>query len=389
MLKTYKYRIYPTEEQKNFLSKSMGCARYIYNKALETKIKTYETERKSLSYFDLQNTILLQEKEEHDWLKEVHSQVLQMSLRNLDNAFKNFFHKTAKFPNFKRKSNNQSIQYPQGIKLNKKDSTIFIPKCGNVLGIIHRDFEGQIKTCTVSKTTTNKYFISILVDNSSIDLLPKQPYSDESTIALDLGIKHFATLSDGSKIENPKFLDKHLERLAILQQRLSMKTKGSKNREKARLKVAKEYEKITNSRHDFLHKLSSKLISENQAIIIEDLNVKDMIERGYKSLHRNISDAAWSTFIGYLDYKAEWYGKTIIRINRFDPSSKMCSGCGTMNNELQLSDREWTCSDCHVIHDRDINAAINIKNFGLLKPRLGRPVEPVEIISKQEALTFT
>lgn len=385
MLKTYKYRIYPTEEQKLFLSKSMGCVRYIYNKALEIKIKHYEKTKKSLSYFDLQNTWLLNEKRDCEWLKEPDSQVLQMSLRNLDNAFKNFFHKTTKFPKFKKKSNRQSIQYPQRIKIDWKSSKVYIPKCGNILVVLHRKFEGKIKTCTVSKTPSNKYFISILVENDK-ELSQKQQYTDETSVGLDLGIKHFLTLSDGVKIENPKYLDKQLEKLAKLQQSLALKQKGSKNREKARIKLAKCYEKITNQRHDFLHKVSFELIRDNQAIIIEDLNVKDMIERGYRTLSRNISDAAWSTFVSYLEYKAEWYGKNILYINRFDPSSKTCSECGWIKQDLSLSDREWACKECSCKHDRDHNAAKNIKKFGLIKPRLGRPVEPVEIISKQEIL---
>jgi len=365
MLKVYKYRIYPTNEQIEHFVQSMGCVRYLYNKALEAKIKHYETTGKSLTCFDLITTMLVEEKKNNEWLKIPYSQCLQMPFRNLDNAFQKFFRKISKFPTFKKKhSGHQSIQYSQNVRIDFKKNILRLPKIGNVKIVIDREFNGKIKTCTVSKTPTNKFFISILVDDGK-ELPIKQPINETTSIGIDLGIKDFAILSNREKISNPKFLGSKLQRLKVLQRRASKKKKkGSNNRKKANLKVAKLYEKVTNQRADFLHKTSTKLIRENQTIILEDLNIAGMMKN--HCLARVISDVSWAKFITMLQYKSEWYGKNLVQIGRFEPSSKMCSCCGTINRDLTLKNRFWTCEGCKAEHDRDVNAAINIKKFGLI-----------------------
>jgi len=310
-------------------------------------------------------------------LKEPYSQILQTSLRNLDNAFKRFFHKKSNFPKFKKKNSINSIQYPQNAKINCNNSKLILPKCGNIKIILHRKFNGKIKTVTISKTPTNKYFASIIIDDNKL-VISKKKFDETNSIGIDVGIRNFITTSNGNKIENPKYLEKSINKINILQNKLLNKKYGSKNWNKSRIKLAKQYEKIKNQRYDFLHKLSSKLISNNQAIIIEDLDIISLISKQNKyKLSKQISDASWRCFIMFLEYKAKYNGKNILKINRFDPSSKMCSTCGWINNKLKLSDEKWKCKKCNTIHDRDTNAAKNIKNFYLIKPRLGRPVEPV------------
>lgn len=357
MLKAYKYRIYPNKEQSIMIAKYFGCVRYIYNKALDTKIKHYYSTKKTLSCFSLITGLLIQEKKEHDWLRDVHSQPLQMALRNLDNAFTRFFREKKGFPKFKSKYEKNSFQYPQGVSID--DNKIYLPKIGHIKIVQHRLFSGTIKTVTVSRSKTFKYYVSILVDDGML-IVVKKKHKAATTIGIDVGLKSFATLSNGNKIKSFEY---NAKRLAILNQRLSKKQKGSNNRLKAKLKLAKYHEKITNQRKDFLHKLSSKLVGENQAICIEDLNIKGMMKN--HNLARSIGNASWSEFMEMLTYKSEWYGKNLIQIGRFDPSSKMCSKCGNINNELTLKDRKWVCK-CGANHDRDINAAQNIKNFGLL-----------------------
>jgi len=360
MLKTFKYRLYPSKAQAELINKHCGCARFIYNFGLNAKIETYQKEKKSLTCIDIGN-LLPDLKKQNIWLKEVNSQSLQMSLRNLDNAYQKFFREKKGFPKFKsKKDNKQSFQIPQHSNIDFSNNLLFIPKFKKGIKIVlHRKFEGKIKTITISKTCTNKYFASILVDTT--DIIPnKTPISENKAIGIDLGIKHFATLSNGIKIENPKHLKKSLTRLKTLQQRLSKKVKGSNNRNKARLKVAKQYEKVTNQRNDFLHKLSTSLLNQYDTLCLETLSVKDLIER--KELSQAISDCSWSNFNSMLEYKANWYGKNILRLGRFEPSSKICS-CGIINNELTLSDRKWTCKACGLTHDRDILASCNILKY--------------------------
>lgn len=386
MLKTYVYRIYPNKEQEILITKHFDCTRFIYNWGLEKKITYYEQNKKSLSYFDLakQLTKLKQEKK-YSWLYEVSNPALQQSLRHLDNAFTKFFREKKGFPKFKSKKNaRHSYSLPEKVRINFKQQTIILPKFKKPLKIrVDRIFEGKIKTCTISKTPTNKYFISILVQTN--DVLPKKPKIEENTaIGIDLGIKDFAILSTGEKIENQKNLAKLIPRLKVLQKRASRKQKGSNNRKKANLRLALLHEKVTNRRNDFLHKLSHRLTHDNQVntLCLETLNVQGMIKN--HRLAQAISDVSWSKFNDYLDYKTEWYGKNLIRIGQFEPSSKVCSVCGNINNELKLSDREWSCKNCHTHHDRDINASKNILKFALQQQNLvytgqGMPVESAEL----------
>ena len=331
----------------------------------------------------------LKQQEEYNWLYEVSNPALQQSLRHLDNAFTKFFREKRGFPKFKSKKNNKySYSVPDFVSIDFDRQRINIPKFqkGNNLKIrVDRTFEGKIKTCTVKKTPTNKYFISVLVEIN--DVIPKKTKIEKkSAIGIDLGIKDFAILSTGEKIENQKNLAKLMPRLKVLQKRASRKQKGSNNRKKANLRLALLHEKITNRRNDFLHKLSHRLTHDNQVntLCLETLNVEGMIKN--HKLAQAISDVSWSKFNDYLDYKTEWYGKNLIRIGRFEPSSKICSVCGSINNELKLTDREWTCKSCNTHHDRDCNAAKNILKFALQQQNLvytgqGMPTESVELLT--------
>jgi putative transposase len=289
-----------------------------------------------------------------------------MSLRNLDNAYTKFFKKQAYFPQFKKKSGKQSFQLPQGCKIVGKRLTL--PKVEEGIKIKqHREFQGKIKTVTISKNSVNQYFATLLVETEN-EIKPPESFNEKSLVGLDLGIKDFAILSSGEKISNPKILRNEMKAVKKLQRKVSSKVKGSKNRNKAKLKLAKKHLKIKNKREDFLHKLSHQLTHENQVCgyAIEDLAVANMVKN--HKLAQAISDSSWSKFINMLKYKSEWYGKHLIQIGRFEPSSKMCSACGSIKSSLELREREWICS-CGVKHDRDINAASNIRNFGLLQYR--------------------
>ncbi len=368
--KSFKYRIYPNQEQKRSIAQHLGCVRYIYNKALETKIKSYEKTGKSLTCFTLTTCLLRQEKEKHEWLKEPYSQCLQMSLRNLDNAFKRFFKQKKGFPRFKSKRNSkQSCQFPQNVKIDWNNGKVYLPKIGWVNTALSRIFDGKIKTATLSRTSTDRYFISVIVETAG-NIPPKAPIKTETSVGIDLGIKSYIVTSDGLKVENPAFLSNSIERLKVLQSRASKHPKGGYRRRKAMKKVAVLHEKIKNQRTDWLHKLSTKLIRENQTICLEDLNVAGMVRN--HCLARSISDCAWGTFVSFLEYKAEWQGKNILKIGRFDPSSKTCSCCGWIKMDLTLDQREWKCKQCGVLHDRDVNAGVNIKKFALLKQNTGQ-----------------
>lgn len=363
MFKTYKYELFPTIEQKVLLEKHFGCVRFIYNWGLEQRIKAYKSGEKSFNYFDLCYK-LTKLKEEHPWLLGITVQCLQMSLRNLDNAFTNFFRKKAKFPKFKsKKDSKNALQFAQHTRVNFTKNIIWVTNFHNIKCIFHRTFEGKIKTTTIKKTPTGRFYACILVDDGK-ELPTKPIITNETTIGIDLGLKDFCVTSDGEKIQNPKFLQKQEKRLKHHQRMFNKKQKGSKNRGGQKLLVAKIHEKITNQRQDFLHKLSTKLIRENQTICLEDLNITGMVKN--HKLAKAISFTGWGYFKQFLTYKADWYGRNILEIGRFDPSSKMCSKCGTINKALILADREWTCNNCGTFHDRDVNAAVNIKDFALL-----------------------
>ncbi len=362
--RAYRYRMYPTIVQEVLINKHIGCCRWVYNYALEKKTKAYKKDKTNLSRFQIQADLpVLKKQEDTAWLKEVNSQSLQASLEHMDNAFVRFFKEKKGFPKFKNKhGSKQSFSVPQGIKVDWENRKVSVPKIKNIKFIMDRKPSGDIKSATINRTPTNKYFISILVD-TGVKPPKKHKIKEETSIGVDLGIKDFLITSNGDKIDNPKYLKSHLFRLKKLQRRASKKQKGSNNRRKANFRVAKIHEHITNLRTDFLHKLSSKLISENQTICLEDLNVHGMLKN--HKLARSIQDCSWSKFNEFLEYKAEWNGVNIIRIGRFEPSSKMCSKCGCVKSNLTLKDRKWQCDGCGVEHDRDINAARNIIQIGL------------------------
>lgn len=356
ILKAFKYRLNPTKEQSVLIDKHIGSCRFLYNLALETKQIAYAGNQINLSCFDLIKQ-LPDLKKECEWLKEVNSQSLQASITNLDTAYTNFFKGQADFPKFKSKNKStQSFNVPQSIVL--ENCKLIIPKFKKGIAIIqHRNFEGKIKQATISKTPTGKYFASILVETND-NGCPKKAVSKENTVGIDLGIKDFLITSEGNKVSNPKYLKKAQSKLKYIQRKYS-KNKGKRTKRK----LSKLHEKVGNQRKDFLHKTSSELVKNHDTIALETLKVKNMIKN--HNLAQSISDVSWGMFVAMLEYKAEWYGANIIRIGTFEPSSKTCSTCGTINKELKLSNRDWTCQKCHSIHDRDINASVNIKNFAL------------------------
>ena len=362
MLKTYKYRLFPTDIQKEIMSNIFGQVRFVYNLGLETKITAYTGNKINIDCFDLIKQIKnLKDTDDAPWLKISPSQSLQMALRNLDNAYTNFF-KGKGFPKFKNKHSKQSFQLPQGVHLSKNKKQIFIPKLKYVDIDFQREFKGDIKTVTVSKTITNKYFISILVETNKNKPIKKDILS-ETTVGIDLGIKDFCITSDGKKFENKDFFKSMMQKLRVEQRALSRKKKGSNHYLKQKMVVALLHEKIKNQRQDYLHKISKYLVDNYDTICVENLNVSGMVKN--HCLARAISDMGWNEFKTMLEYKCEWYGKNLSIIGRFEPSSKTCSSCGKINKDLTLKDRGWCCLNCGITHDRDINAAINIKNFGL------------------------
>ena len=354
MYKAFKYRIFPTEPQKELIAKHICSSRFVFNLALETKNATYIGSKHNYSAFDLVKQ-LPELKKELPWLKEVNSQSLQQSIQNMDIAFKKFF-KGAGFPKFKSKRDRQSFSIPQNVIV--ENNLLIIPKFKEGIKIsLHRPTEGIIKSATISVTPTGKYFVSILCDTNT-EIPTKVPITENTTIGIDLGIKDFIITSEGEVVSNPKYLRKAQSKLKYVQRKYS-KHKGKRTKKK----LAKLHEDVVNKRKDFLHKTSTKLIRENQTICLETLSVKNMVKN--HNLAQAISDVSWSTFVTMLEYKADWYGKNILRIGQWSPSSKTCNCCGYINKELTLKDREWTCKSCSTVLDRDVNAACNIKSFAL------------------------
>ena len=374
-LRAYKYRLYPTDEQAVFLARQFGCARYVYNWALAEKSKAYQESKKGLSRFELDKK-LTSLKKELPWLSEVASQPLQQALINLDKGFTKFFKEKKGYPKFKNKHGKQSATFPQGIKVEFKQGVLVLPKVGTVKAVYSRKFEGKVKTVTVSKTTTSKFYASVLVEEENQPSI--KPDVEENAVGVDLGLKHFAVLSTREKIEHPKHLEKHLGRLRVLQRRVSRKKKGSANYRKAKHAVAVLHERVANSRADFLHKLSTRLVEGFDTICLEDLSIKGMMAND--KLSRHIGQSGWAMFGSMLEYKAVWNGKHVRTIGRFEPSSRLCY-CGYYNHALTLSDREWDCPECGRHHDRDELAANNIKRFSYRKPNtaVDSGSEPVEV----------
>jgi putative transposase len=364
MYKAYKFRLYPTNEQKTALSKAFGCCRWYWNYSLNLCQETYKNQGKSLSRFAIQS-LLPTLKQENEWLTDAYSQCLQSVALNLSTAYKNFFEKRGGFPKFKSKHGRQSIQYPSNVKI--EGDYIKLPgKVGKIYCKQNRTFEGKIKTTTVSLNPDGKYFVSILVDDGK-----ETPDAsiEGKAIGIDLGLTHFAITSDGSKYDNQRHTKKYARNLKKKQQSLARKVKGSNKRNKVRILVAKVHSKIKRVREDFLHKLSRKIVNENQVIAVENLNVKGMVRN--HNLAKAISDCGWGQFCTMLKYKSEWEGKTYIEIDRWFPSSKTCNVCLHKVDSLPLDIRNWTCSKCNTNHDRDLNAAINIKNEALRILSLG------------------
>ncbi|QIZ71590.1 RNA-guided endonuclease InsQ/TnpB family protein [Oxynema aestuarii] len=357
MLKAVKVRLYPNKQQKQSLEQSFGNCRWLWNYGLNLMNQTYKETGKGLSSYDIKKQIPSL-KQEYEWLKLTYSQCLQQVCTNLGTAFNNFFEKRARYPRFKSKHGKQSIQYPQNVKV--LENALKLPKIGEVKAVVHRPIEGKLKTVTVTKNRCDQYFASILFEDG-------KPNPDSSTegkaVGVDLGLNHFAVTSDGSKFDNPRWIAKHERNLKRKQQDLSRKQKGSNNRNKARKKVAKVHNKVACCREDFLHKLSRRIVDENQVICVENLNVKGMLKN--PNLAEAIGQVGWEMFLTMLKYKAEQEGKVYIEVDRFFPSSKTCNVCLNQIDRLSLDVRNWTCSHCGTSHDRDLNAAINLREEGL------------------------
>lgn len=362
MLKAFRYRAYPTPRQERFLAQSFGNARYVYNWALSTQADLYRNNGKRLTAIDLCKMLTTLKKQEGmEWLSLAPNVCLQYAVRNMDSALTRFFGRKNSYPRFRNKNGRQRIQFINDVKYDPVVGRIKLLKIGWIKMSMNRTLVGKIKTVTLSKNEAGKYFISILVETG--EPVPiKGIVTPDTTMGIDVGLKDFAVTSTGERIENPRHYQEGEKRLAALQRRLSRKTKGSKRREGAKLAVAKHHYRIACQRNDFLHKLTSKLVAENQSIVIEDLNVEGMLKN--HCLAKGIQSVAWSEFFRQLQYKCEWSGKNLIRIGRFEPSSRMCT-CGLVNKALKLSDRTWRCPSCGEVHDRDLLAARNIKRFGL------------------------
>ncbi len=357
MLKAVKLRLYPNKEQQQNLEQSFGNCRWLWNYCLNLMNQTYLDTGKGLSGYEVKK-LIPQLKKEYEWLSLAYSSCLQQVCLNLGVAFNNFFEKRAKYPRFKSKQGKQSIQYPQNVKV--FDDYLTIPKIGDVKAVIHRPIEGKVKTVTVSKNCSGQYFASVLFEDGKEK--PK-PSTEGKSIGIDVGLTHFAITSDGSKYANPRFLTQHEKNLKRKQQQLSRKQEGSNNRNKARKKVARIHRKITNCREDFLHKLSRRIVDENQVIIVENLAVKNMMQN--QKLAKAIHQVGWGMFMTMLKYKADQEGKVYQEVDRFFPSSKTCHVCLNQVESLPLDVRTWTCENCQTTHDRDVNASINLRNEGL------------------------
>jgi putative transposase len=371
MKRAYKYRFYPTDEQKRILAQTFGCCRFVYNWGLSTRKTAYFQHGQKLTYNDL-SAMLPALKKEHPWLWDVSSVPVQQSLRHLDRAYKNFFEGRAKYPSFKKRRNTQSATYASNA-FTWEDGQLTLAKMDEPLAItFHRAFPKGCKpsSVTISKDCADRYFVCMLVEEQIKPLPPTT-----SQVGLDLGLKSMVILSTGEAVGNPKFYAKDEKRLAKAQHRHAKKKKGGNNREKARRKVARVHARIQDRRRDYQHKLSTRIVHENQVICVESLAVKNMVKN--HCLAKAISDVGWGEFVRQLEYKSQWYGRTLVKIDRWYPSSKTCSDCKHVVEDLPLDVREWVCPKCGVWHDRDINASRNILAEGLSVSACGGGVRPV------------
>lgn len=374
MLYTYRFRLYPNKEDEILLQKHFGCCRFIYNYLLWYRQTMYETTGKGVSWGESQSVIAkLKKLEEYSWLKEVNSQSLQFAHHCLKRAFERFFAKKASYPRHKKKDGKKSFTVPQNVFLEERDSRyglLILPKFRNGIKVrIHRKIEGKIKFASLVQECSGEFYVNVVVERDDF-----QRYEQiDGEIGIDLGLTAFLTKDDGVKVSAPRYLRKMERRLIIAQRKLAKKRKSSGNYEKMRCRVAILHQKVKNQRKHFLHVESFRLINENQVIYVEDLHVAGMIRN--HCLAKSIADAGWSKFVTYVLYKAEWYGRKVVFVDRFAPSSKLCSECGSTSEELKLSDRMWCCKICHTEHDRDINAAKNIKKLGQGIVRSKKPEE--------------
>lgn len=360
MNKAYKFRLYPNAEQQILINKTFGCVRFVYNKMLGDKIEHYNSTKQKL------NNTPAQYKKEYEWLKEVDSLALANAQMNLQTAYNNFFRDVkVGFPKFKskHKDKNSYTTNNQNGSIRIEDRNIKLPKIGFVGVKLHRQIPDnqKIKSCTISKSSSGKYYISILVEYEEV--VPKITINPDNVIGLDLDMRNLFTDSQGNRAEYPRYYRQMQDKLAKEQRRLSKCVRGSNNYHKQKLKVAKLHEKVANQRKDFLHKLSNQIANDYDAVCIENLNMKAMSQCLH--LGKSVSDNGWGMFTTFIGYKLVDRGKPIVKIDKWYPSSKMCNVCGTLNDNLTLSDREWTCEGCNTHHDRDWNAAINIKNEGI------------------------
>ena len=371
MIETYKFRLYPNEEQIVLLEKHFGCCRFVYNWYLDYNQKQYTTDHKYVGWMSLSKTgDFIQLKKDNEWLSEVNSQSLLWSISNCDKAFQRFFKHTSKYPKFKSKCNDvQSFGVPQNLAFDFRHSKVFIPKFkkDGIKCVFSRKIKpGRLGTATVSRNARGQYFISIMVHTDGVEpkLRDRELIREENCLGLDFGLKHFLTCSDGRVFDSPEFFKQSLEKLAWEQRKLSRKQKGSRKREKQRIKVAKTHNRIANQRNDYLNKLSASLVNESQVdcICIEDLDLKGMS----KLWGRKVGDLSYHTFTTMLNYKLTRKGKRLLKIGRFEPSSQICSHCGH-RRKIGLKERTYICPDCGLEIDRDLNAAINIRNFAMRK----------------------